>query len=69
MARKIIKRFILDTSNVSIDGDTRSFTVVGDTGAVFSLEILNEDTTPTYYNFAGCLQNMATTPFTHLIMK
>jgi len=52
MARKIIKRFILDTSNVSIDGDTRSFTIVGDTGAVFSLEILNEDTTPTYYNFA-----------------
>ena len=52
MARKVIKRFILDTGNISINGDTRSFTIVGDPGAVFSLEILNEDTTPTYYNFA-----------------
>ena len=51
MAVKIIKKFNLDTSPVSIDGQTRSFSIIGDIGAVFSLEITNEDATPTYYNF------------------
>ena len=51
MAFKIIQQFNLDTSNVSINGEVRNFTVVGDVDAVFSLEVQNEDTTPTYYNF------------------
>ena len=48
---KVIKSFNIDKSNLSISGETRSFTVSGDSGAVFSLEITNEDSPKKYYNF------------------
>tara|TARA_Y100001973_G_C5193662_1_gene332691 strand:- start:124 stop:1803 length:1680 start_codon:yes stop_codon:yes gene_type:complete len=47
---KVIKSFNLDTSNISQDGEVRNFSIVADSGAVFSLEILNED--GYYYNFS-----------------
>ena len=47
---KIIKSFILNTSNLPASGDRRSFSVYGDNNSVFSLEITNEDNH--YYNFS-----------------
>tara|TARA_R100000963_G_C4643365_1_gene107159 strand:+ start:482 stop:2056 length:1575 start_codon:yes stop_codon:yes gene_type:complete len=44
-----IKSFNLDLSDVAAAGETRNFSVIGDKGAVFSLEIKNEDNY--YYNF------------------
>jgi len=46
-----IYSFEIDTSSVNESGDTRSFTITGDPGAVFSLEMTNED--PMYYNFGA----------------
>ena len=46
---KLISGFGFDISNIKAAGETRSFTVSGDKGAVFSLEIRNEDNY--YYNF------------------
>ena len=46
---KKIKSFVLDTSHVAANGETRGFSVFGDNGAMFSLEIKNEDNY--YYNF------------------
>ena len=51
MANKIINSFELDTKNLKAGGETRSFTISGDDGAVFSLQITNEDTPKKYYNF------------------
>ena len=33
---KVIKSFNLDTSNISQDGEVRNFSIVADSGAVFS---------------------------------
>ena len=44
-----IKSFNLDTSDIKEAGERREFVILGDTGAVFSLEIRNED--DYYYNF------------------
>ena len=46
---KIIKDFKLDLSSIAAGGATRRFTVIGDDGAIFSLEVKNED--GYYYNF------------------
>ena len=47
--KKIIRSFELDLSYLNFSGASRSFTVSADEGAVFSLEIKNED--DHYYNF------------------
>jgi len=45
---KVIKSFSLDTGNIKAAGERRKFTILGDKGAVFSLEIKEGDR---YYNF------------------
>ena len=45
---KVLKSFILDTSNIKILGERRRFTITGD--GIFSLEIKDESNN--YYNFA-----------------
>jgi len=47
---KVIRGFNLDLSNIAADGESRSFTITGDKGAQFSLEI-KDNTTDEYYNF------------------
>ena len=47
---KVIKNFKIDLSSIAAAGDTRQFNVIGDDGAIFSLEIKNED--GYYYNFS-----------------
>ena len=49
MSSKIIKSFKIDTTNIRASGEDRYFTVVGDDGAVFTIEVLNED--GHYYDF------------------
>jgi hypothetical protein len=49
---RIIQKFILDTSNVSPDGETREFSVIGDPNSVFELQITNEDSPKKYHNFS-----------------
>ena len=46
---KVIRKFNFDTKNISQNGEVRKFNIVSDRFAVFSLEILNEDSH--YYNF------------------
>ena len=48
-SRKTIQSFDIDTRNISKDGEARVFTIVGDKGAVFSLEVKNG---ANYYNFS-----------------
>ena len=47
---KIIKKFDIDLSSMVAAGVTREFNVIGDDGAIFSLEVKNED--GYYYNFS-----------------
>ena len=46
---KVIQNFNIDLSNITAVGATRQFEVFGDHGAIFSLEVKNED--GYYYNF------------------
>tara|TARA_B100000424_G_scaffold67627_1_gene50092 strand:+ start:6004 stop:7572 length:1569 start_codon:yes stop_codon:yes gene_type:complete len=46
---KTIRDLIFDTSDLPANGASRNITIVGDDGAVFNLEIQNEDSH--YYNF------------------
>ena len=46
---KIIQNFNLDLSDLPNTSEKRAFTIVGDNGAEFKLEIKNEDNY--YYNF------------------
>lgn len=46
---KIIREFNMDFEDMAASGGSRSFTITGDAGAIFSLEIKNED--DYYYNF------------------
>lgn len=46
---KVIRKFNFDTKNISQNGEVRKFSIISDRLAVFSLEILNEDSH--YYNF------------------
>jgi len=47
--KKIIRNFNIDLSNMAAAGTTREFSVVGNNGAIFSLEVKNE--LNEYYNF------------------
>ena len=46
---KVIKDFVLDLSDLGASGEKREFTITGDKGCEFILEIKNEDSY--YYNF------------------
>ena len=46
---KIIRSFNMDFGDMGAASETRSFTLLGDANAIFSLEIKNEDSY--YYNF------------------
>ena len=48
---KVIKRFNIDLSNMRATNNTRNFSVIGDKGAIFSLEVKNED--GYYYDFTN----------------
>jgi len=48
---KTIKNFNISTKDISHLGESRSFTIQGDEGAIFSLEIYDDEATPNYYNF------------------
>ena len=48
---KTIRSFDLSTDDVAASGESRGFSVIGDVGAGFILEITNEDTPKKYYNF------------------
>ena len=48
---KKITSFTFDSRDINYAGETRNFSVHGETGAVFSLEIYDDDATPNYYNF------------------
>ena len=48
---KVIKRFNIDLSNMRAANNTRNFSVIGDKGAIFSLEVKNED--GYYYDFTN----------------
>ena len=60
---KIIKSFNLDTSDIKESGERRKFTILGDKGAMFSLEVRNEDNA--YYNFTTNLFQTAKTKLTN----
>ena len=47
---KVIKDFNIDLSSMAAVSTTRNFQVIGDNGAIFSLEVTNED--GHYYNFS-----------------
>jgi len=47
---KLIKNIVIDTSPMSSGAVSRSFTVIGDPGSVFSLTVTNEDSY--FYNFS-----------------
>jgi len=49
---KKITNFNIDTKDINYLGETRSFSIRGDGGAVFSLEIYDDATAPNYYNFS-----------------
>lgn len=48
---KVIKKFDIDLSNMRAATNTRNFSVIGDKGAIFSLEVKNED--GYYYDFTS----------------
>ena len=60
---KIIKGFKLDTSDIKESGERRKFTVLGDKGAVFSLEIKEG---VNYYNFETGLFQTTQTKLTNV---
>jgi hypothetical protein len=48
---KVIKNFAIDTKDVHSDGETRSFTISGDQGAIFSFEVYDDAAPRNYYHF------------------
>jgi hypothetical protein len=50
-SEKVIKNFAIDTKDVHSDGETRSFTISGDQGAIFSFEVYDDAATRNYYHF------------------
>ena len=61
---KVIKKFDIDLSSMAAAGTARQFSIIGDSGAIFSLEVKNED--DKYYNFST---NTFTTTYTRLKNK
>ena len=62
-----ITGFNLDFSDIKAVGETRSFAVIGENGAVFSLEIKNEDNY--YYNFQTNLFQATKTKLANIVIK
>tara|TARA_R110002020_G_scaffold6815_7_gene28909 strand:+ start:674 stop:2641 length:1968 start_codon:yes stop_codon:yes gene_type:complete len=58
---RVITDFNIDYNDIKAAGETRMFTVSGDNGAVFSLEVTNEDSPKKYYNFSTRLFQTAPT--------
>ena len=48
---KVIKNFAIDTRDIHSSGETRSFSINGDDGAIFSIEIYDNAATTNYYDF------------------
>jgi hypothetical protein len=61
---KVINDFKIDLSSMAAAGAVRQFSVTGDSGAIFSLEVKNEDNK--YYNFST---NTFTTTYNRLKNK
>ena len=61
---KVINSFKIDLSSMTAAGVVRNFNVIGDNGAIFSLEVKNEDNK--YYNFST---NTFTTAYARLKNK
>tara|TARA_R110002110_G_scaffold120271_2_gene295336 strand:- start:525 stop:2144 length:1620 start_codon:yes stop_codon:yes gene_type:complete len=61
---KVINDFKIDLSSMAAAGVVRQFSVIGDNGAIFSLEVKNEDNK--YYNFST---NTFTTTYNRLKNK
>ena len=61
---KVINSFKIDLSSMVAAGAVRNFNVIGDNGAIFSLEVKNED--GKYYNFST---NTFTTTYANLKNK
>ena len=64
--KSIIKSFTLNTNNIKESGEERTFTVLGKNGAVFSLQVKNEDNY--YYNFATNLFQVTETKLDSIIL-
>ena len=63
---KQINDIVIDFNDIKAAGETRAFTVSGDNGAVFSLEITNEDDPKKYYNFHTNLFQTAKTKLSNV---
>jgi hypothetical protein len=63
----IITGFNLDFSNIKETGETRSFSIVGQDRAIFSLEIKNEDNY--YYNFQTHLFQATKTKLGNIVIE
>jgi len=63
---KQINDIVIDFNDIKAAGETRGFTVSGDSGAVFSLEITNEDDPKKYYNFHTKLFQAAKTKLSNI---
>jgi hypothetical protein len=50
-SEKVIKNFAINTKDIHSDGETRSFTISGDQGAIFSIEVCDDAATRNYYHF------------------
>jgi hypothetical protein len=48
---KRIRGFVIDTKDINYLGETRRFTVNGNDGGIFSIEIYDDAVVPNYYNF------------------
>ena len=59
MAQKIIRSFDINTNDIKQNGESREFTIIGDDGAVFNLEVKNED--GNYYDFIS--KTFSSTPY------
>jgi len=64
---KTIKGLVLNTGNISTNGETRSFTVKGNPGAIFSLEVKRQD--GYYYNFTTNLFQAAQTRLNNQVIS
>ena len=53
-SNKVIKTFDIDLSNIPAAGETRNFSIIGDNGCEFILEV-KDNTTNYYYNFSTSL--------------
>tara|TARA_R110000823_G_scaffold20938_1_gene63566 strand:- start:847 stop:2658 length:1812 start_codon:yes stop_codon:yes gene_type:complete len=67
MASKIIKRINIDFSDIKQAGESRKFSVLGDNGAVFSLEVKND--ADYYYNFQTSTFQVAKTRLTNEVIS